>query len=223
MSQPHQVLLVEDHRMFADALQILIEAQDDMDCTGIAATGEQAVDLARARCPDVVLMDIDLPGIDGIEATRRVRQACPDARVVAITALQPDRVMAEVIEAGACGFVPKTQAAEAVIDVVRRAVAGEMVLPAGDLAGTLDRLREARSVRRDARRLLDDLTEREVEVLQATAEGRSPGQIAQALFISPHTVQAHVRSILAKLAVHSKLEAVVFALRHGAIRLHPGG
>lgn len=223
MNQTREVLLVEDHRMFADALQILIGTQSDMECSGIAATGEQAVELARASCPDVVLMDIDLPGIDGIEATRRVRQVCPDAKVVAITALQPDRVMAEVIEAGACGFVPKTQAAEAVIDVVRRAAAGEMVLPAGDLAGTLDRLREARSARGDARRLLANLTEREVEVLQATAGGRSPAQIAEALFISPHTVHSHVRSILAKLAVHSKLEAVVFALRHGAIRLRTDG
>jgi NarL family two-component system response regulator LiaR len=213
-----RVQLVEDHQMFADALKVLIDAAEGLAWAGTAGTGEEAVQLGADARPDVVLMDIDLPGIDGIEATRRLLEVCPEARVVAITALQPDQVMAGVIEAGACGFVPKTQAADQLIDVIRAAAAGEIVLPAGDLIKTLARLREAREARKDEERLLERLTERELEILQALAEGNSVPEIAGTLFISPHTVNSHVRNILTKLGVHSKLEAVLMALRQGIIR-----
>jgi two-component system, NarL family, response regulator LiaR len=219
MTDTIDVLLVEDHRMFADAIKLLIDAADGMQWVGTAESGEQALQLCTEACPNVILMDIDLPGIDGIEATRQVRGICPDVRVVALTALQYDALIAEAIEAGACGFVPKTQSAGEVIDVVRRADAGELVLPAGDLAETLARLREARDARAGAERLLTRLTAREIQLLQALADGSSVLELAEAFFISPHTVHTHFRSILAKLDVHTKLEAVLLALRHGTIRL----
>jgi two-component system, NarL family, response regulator LiaR len=220
MTEPLRVLLVEDHRMFADAIKLLLEAAEGMNWAGTAESGEQAVESCADKCPDVILMDIELPGIDGIEATRRVREVCPDVRVVAITAFPHDKVMARAIEAGACGFVTKTQSGDQLIDVFRRAAAGEIVVPAGDLAGTLTRLRAAQDARSEAQRLLARLTGREIEILQALADGGSVAEVAESLFISLHTVHSHMGSILTKLEVHSKLEALLLALRHGVIRLH---
>jgi NarL family two-component system response regulator LiaR len=214
-----RVLLVDDHRMFADALELLLAAEDGVESMGAVASGEQMVEVCERECPDVVLMDIDLPGMDGVDATRRLTELCPDAQVVAITALQPSDVMARVIEAGATGFVPKTQAADLLIDVIRRAATGEIVLPTQDTASLLLRLGEAHERRADARRLTEQLTEREIEVLQAIADGRSTEEIARDMFISPHTVHSHVGSILTKLGLHSKLEAVLFGLREGLITL----
>ena len=219
MKGPIRVLLVDDHRMFADALELLLAAEEGMESMGAVASGEQMAEICQRECPDVVLMDIDLPGMDGVEATRVVTQLCPQAQVVAITALQPGDVMARAIEAGATGFVPKTQAADLLIDVIRRAATGEIVLPTHDTASMLLKLGEMHERRADARRLTEQLSEREVQVLQLVADGCSTEEIAQAMFISPHTVHSHVGSILTKLGLHSKLEAVLFALREGLIRL----
>lgn len=221
MTEAIRLLLVEDQQMFADAIKLLFDAAEGIEWAGAAVSGEEAVQVCAESCPDVILVDIDPSGIDGIEVTRRLLEVCPGSRVVALTAVHPDKAMADVIEAGAYGFVRKTQPADQLIDVVRRAAAGEIVLPAGAIAETLMRLRSARDVRTDVQRLLGRLTQRELEILQALAEGSTVPEIAEALFISPHTVHSHVRSIMAKLAVHTKLDAVLLALRHGAIRLHP--
>jgi DNA-binding NarL/FixJ family response regulator len=212
-----RVMVVEDHRMFADALRLLLDAEPEFAFVGTADSGEEALQMADRDCPDVVLMDVELPGIDGIEATRRLVDRCPEAKVVAISALQPDDVMAEAIRAGAVGFVPKTQAADQLIDVVRQAAAGEIVLPAENLAGTLQRLERARRAERNAAKALGQLTEREREILRAIAEGKDTADIGRRLFISPHTVHAHTRSIFMKLGVRSKLDAVLLALRRGII------
>ncbi|HEX2030862.1 MAG TPA: response regulator transcription factor [Actinomycetota bacterium] len=219
---PIRVLVVDDHQMFADALELLLSAHPRLEPIGVTASAEQALEICDGNCPDVVLMDVDLPGMDGIEGTRRVRQRCPDTHVVIITALQPTEVLAGAVEAGASGFVPKTQAADQLAEVIQRAAAGEMVLPEGDIVSILRRLQEARQTRTDVERLVSSLTDREIEILQGLAEGKSTPELAEALFISPHTVHSHVRSILAKLGVRSKLEAVLFALRQRIIRL-PGG
>jgi DNA-binding NarL/FixJ family response regulator len=217
MSEPIQVLLVDDHQMFADALGALLSAAEGINSIGTVSSGEEMLQRASARCPDVVLMDIDLPGIDGIEATRRLREVCPEAQIVAITALRADDLIARAIEAGASGFVPKSQAADELVEVIRRAAAGEIVIPAKDLTGTLQRLQKARASREDAELAADRLTGREVEILQAIADGNATDRVAASLFVSPHTVNSHVRSILTKLGVHSKLDAVLFGLRQGLI------
>jgi DNA-binding NarL/FixJ family response regulator len=168
-------------------------------------------------------MDIDLPGIDGIEATRRIRELSPSTQVVIITAYQEPAVMAQAIEAGACGFVPKTQTADQLVGVIRGAAAGEMVLPSGDIRAVLVKLQVAQRARNDAGWLIDQLTSREVQILEAIAQGSSTREMAESMFISQLTVQTHVKNILAKLEVHSKLEAVTFALRHGVIRIPGSG
>lgn len=221
MSGPIRVLIVDDHRMLADALEVLLAGEAGLETMGTAATADEALEMCRRVCPDVALMDIDLPGTNGIEATARLLEMCPEARVVAITALQDQELLAEAVRAGASGFVPKTRAAEELVGVVRRAAAGEIILPSGDVAGILWRLKDAQQLQVDVDRRFALLTPREVEVLQALAEGRSTREVAARLFISPKTVRSHVDRILTKLEVHSKLDAVVLALRHGVLRLDP--
>jgi DNA-binding NarL/FixJ family response regulator len=219
MSDPIRVLIIDDHRMFADALQLLLRGEKGIDLAATAATAEEALAISDSMQPDVVLMDIDLPGIDGIEATRLIRQRHPEVSVVIITAYQQPDVIAAAIDAGASGYVPKTHAADELVSVIRRAAVGEMVLPSRDIAAILGRLQKTREIRTVEGHLLARLTPRELEVLQSLADGKSTAEIAQALFISPRTVRTHVKSVLAKLGVHSKLEAVTMALRYGLIRV----
>lgn len=214
-----RVLIVEDHLMFAQALGMLLEAESDLELVGSVSTGEGAVELTASEAIDVVLMDIDLPGIDGVVATRRIREHAPDTQVVVITAFQDADTVAKAVQAGACGFLPKTRTADEVAGVIRRAAAGEMVMPAGSMSAVVNSLQESQRTRTKADKLLAQLSNREVLILQAIAEGRSTGEIASQLFISRFTVQTHIRNILAKLDVHSKLEAVLVALRHGLIRV----
>lgn len=218
MSKVLRVLIVDDHQMFADAIELLLAGEVGIEAVGTAATGEEAIRLCERTEPDVVLMDVDLPGIDGIQACERLRDAHPATLVVMISAVESAEVLARSIEAGACAFVPKTHAAHELIGVIRRAATGEMVLPQGGVDQVLRRLQNtirARPELEGATRL----TAREVEILQELAEGKSTGEVARALSISPHTVQSHIRSILTKLGVRSKLEAVLIGLRRGMIRL----
>lgn len=211
-----RVLVVDDHEMFSEALAMLLSRQPDVRLVGSARDAEEALrllDVDHAE-PDVVLMDLDLPGIDGIQATRRIRQSSPGAKVVVLSATLDPEVIADALAAGACGYVPKTRAVDELMDVVRRAAAGELVMPDRDLAPVLDQLRTGRTAPTGGR-LLKRLTPRETEILQAIAAGDSTSQVAENLGISALTVQSHVKSILAKLGVHSKIEAVTLAWRHG--------
>ncbi len=222
MTEPISVLVVDDHRMFAEAIELLLGGREGIEIVGTVGTGEEAVDLVKHRPPHVVLMDIDLPGIDGIETTRRIRAEVPEAQVIVITAFQEAGTIASAIQAGASGYVPKTKAADDLLSVIKSAAAGEMVLPSGQLSQILSALQEQKRGASEADRRLGDLTSREIQVLQAMADGKATPDVARELFISPSTVQTHVKNILSKLGAHSKLEAVTFAVRHGLIRIgHP--
>ena len=223
MTAPIRVLVVDDHRMFAEALEMLLAGEENVEIAGAVGTGEEALEVVSRVDLGVVLMDIDLPGIDGIEATRRIRELSPLTQVVIITAYQEPAVMAQAIEAGACGFVPKTETADQLVGVIRGAAAGEMILPSGDIRAVLGKLQAAQRARNDADRLIDQLTSREIQILQAIAQGSSTREVAESMFISQLTVQTHVKNILAKLGVHSKLQAVTFALRQGVIRISSSG
>ena len=217
-----KVFVVDDHRMFTDALEVLLESEKDVVLVGRAGTGEEALETLRDDCPDVLLMDVDLPGMDGIEATRRVKEMCPSTNVVVITAFQTRETIARAIEAGASGYIPKTRAADELVDVIKLAASGETIMPAEEIAPVLARLQDGRQLRTDEEMRLTQLTSREVEILQCFAEGNSVKEVARLLYISPGTVQTHTKNILAKLGVHSKLEAVTLALRHDVIRLERG-
>jgi DNA-binding NarL/FixJ family response regulator len=217
MSELVTVLLVGDDRMFAAGVSALLGDRPDVRIAGASADLDEAVGLSRAVPPDVVLLDLDLPGIDGIEATRRICEACPSAKVLVVAALQSPECIATALASGACGFVPSGQDPRDLRDIVRRAAAGEIVMPVSDLSRVVEQLDGLRSngsggVQRAG---LDRLTGREMEILASLAEGASTLEIAERLGISPLTVQSHVKSILAKLGVHSKVEAVTYAWRHG--------
>jgi DNA-binding NarL/FixJ family response regulator len=212
MEQPPQitrVLVVDDHEVFSEALELFLGRQPDVRLVGSARGADEAMALLGKE-PNVVLMDLDMPGTDGIEATRRIRDAAPDAKVVLLTGVERPDAIAEALSAGACGYVPKSRAVDEVMDVVRRAAAGEIVMPASDLASVLGQLRGSSDEYGLAR-----VTPRETQVLRALAAGETAAQIAASLGISTLTVQSHVKSILAKLGVHSKIEAVTLAWRHG--------
>jgi NarL family two-component system response regulator LiaR len=212
-----RVLVVDDHEVFSDAVAMLLARQPDVELIGSARDVDEAirlVDVDPDDRPDVVLMDLDLPGGSGILATRRIRELSPQSKVVVLTALQDPEVIADALAAGACGYVPKTRAVEELMDVVRRAAAGELVMPERDLAPVLEQLRSSQA-RPENDRLLHRLTPRETEILRDLAAGETTTQVAKHLGISALTVQSHVKSILAKLGVHSKIEAVTLAWRLG--------
>jgi DNA-binding NarL/FixJ family response regulator len=214
-----RVLVVDDHQMFADALVALLEVEDGVEVIGAVGSGEEALDVCGPGRPDVVLMDIDLPGMDGIQATRGVLRICPEAKVVGISAMRDPQLLARAVAAGASGFVPKTRAAEELIRAVRAAAAGEMVLPEGDLAPVLERLRNGAERSSDVDARFATMTRREIEVLQAFTDGLSTDEVAARFRIGVRTVRSHVENVLMKLGVHSKLEAVLLGLRAGVLRL----
>jgi DNA-binding NarL/FixJ family response regulator len=219
VTDPISVLVVDDHRMFAEAIELLLAGHEGIEIMGAVGTGEEAIEMAAAKAPDVVLMDIDLPGIDGIETTRRIRDEVPDAQVIVITAFQEPATIAAAIQAGASGYLPKTKAADDLVSVIRKAADGDLILPSSQIGPILEQLQQARRDMSEAEQRLGQLTSREVQVLQAMAHGKSTPDIARELFISPLTVQTHIKNTLAKLGVHSKLEAVTFAVRQGLIRI----
>jgi DNA-binding NarL/FixJ family response regulator len=213
------LLICDDHKILTDALATVV----GLDPTLVMVTPpvhdpETAIDVCTEQLPDVVLMDIVFKGgMSGIEATRRIKEVSPSTKVVIMTAHDEDRLLVEAVEAGASGFLGKDEAAEELLSAAKSAADGEVLIDPATLTRLLAQVAREREAQRDAQNLLDDLTEREREILQLLAEGRRNDDIATKLFISPQTVQTHVRNILGKLRVHSKLEAVAFAVKHGAI------
>jgi DNA-binding NarL/FixJ family response regulator len=210
--KPIRVLLVDDHQLLTGALARMMANESDISVVGIAATVAEAKTIARERL-DVVLMDYRLPDGTGAEATRAIKARWPAARVVMLTALNDDETVLESIQAGADGYLTKDRAVEEVVTAVRAAHAGETLLPRSVIVGIAQRVAAARD-RGTERRQIDPLTPRELEVLKALTEGLSTPEICDRLFIAPNTLRTHVQNIMGKLRVHSKLEAVAFALRH---------
>ena len=210
--KPIRVLFVEDHQLLADALAAMLAREPDMQVVGIAGTVADAKIMAREQL-DVVLMDYRLPDGTGAEATRAIKARWPAARVVMVTALTDDETLLESIQAGADGYLTKDRAAEDVVTAVRAAHAGETLLPRSVIVEIARRVAVARE-RGDERRVVEPLTPRELEILRALTEGMSTPEICERLFIAPNTLRTHVQNIMGKLRVHSKLEAVAFALKY---------
>ncbi len=210
--KPIRVLFVEDHQLLADALAAMLSREPDMQVVGIAGTVADAKIMAREQL-DVVLMDYRLPDGTGAEATRAIKARWPAARIVMVTALTDDETLLESIQAGADGYLTKDRAAEDVVTAVRAAHAGETLLPRSVIVEIARRVAAARE-RGDERRVVEPLTPRELEILRTLTEGLSTPEICERLFIAPNTLRTHVQNIMGKLRVHSKLEAVAFALKY---------
>jgi DNA-binding NarL/FixJ family response regulator len=217
---PVRVVLCDDHRVLSDALATLIGMDEGLVLVAAPVqTGQDAIDAVEQYRPDVVLMDVELIGVmDGFEATRHIKEISPQTNVVVMSGVaDPDSALIKAIEAGASGFLPKTEAADRMLDGVRAAARGESLIDAATLARVLRRIAQNRKDHRGIRERTSRLTDREREVLQNLARGHSNDDIAAALFISPHTVQTHTRNILGKLDVHSKLQAVALAAQAGLL------
>jgi DNA-binding NarL/FixJ family response regulator len=219
-----QVTLVicDDHKVLTDALSTVVGLDDSLRLVGPPVhTPEEGVDLAADQLPDVVLMDIMFKGahMTGIEATRRIKEVSPSTKVVIMTAHDDDRLMVEAVEAGASGFLSKDLPANEILQSTKAAAVGEVLIDPVTLTRLLAQVAREREETRDALALLNDLTDRERQILELLAQGKRNDDIAAELYISPQTVQTHVRNILGKLRVHSKLEAVAFGVKHGVIQV----
>lgn len=214
-SKAIRVLLVDDHRALADPLAKLLAQEPDFRVIGAAYTVAEARQMLRERV-DVVLMDYALPDGTGAEATRAVKARWPTSHVVMLTAKDDDETVLDSIQAGADGFLSKTATIDEVIAAVRAADAGDTLLPPSVIAKIAQRVAFAREQGAE-RRHIEPLTSRELEVLRALSEGLSTREICDRMFIAPNTLRTHVQNITGKLHVHSKLEAVAFALRYGLV------
>jgi DNA-binding NarL/FixJ family response regulator len=214
-----RLAICEDHRMLADALVMVIEDDDELELVAPPVdTAEDAVALCAEHRPDVILMDVQLRGAaTGLDATREIKRISPDTQVVIVSGMGQDRLLVEAVEAGASGFLDKTEAVEEAINAVKAAAAGEALIDPAVLSRLIRRAAEEREARRDETMLTGQLTAREMEILQLLAQGMRNDDIARALHLSIRTVQTHVQNILNKLAVHSRLEAVAFAARAGIV------
>jgi DNA-binding NarL/FixJ family response regulator len=215
------LLICDDHRILTDALSMVVERDEELRLVAPAVHDpERAVELARAELPDVVLMDVEFKGgMSGIEATRRIKEVSPATKVVIMTAHDDERLLVEAVEAGACGFLGKDEPADEVLRSAKAAAEGEVLIDPATLSRLLHQVTKEREEKREVQALFEALTDREWDILRHLAKGRRNDDVAAQLFISPQTVHTHVRNLLGKLRVHSKLEAVALAVRHGKIEV----
>jgi DNA-binding NarL/FixJ family response regulator len=207
-----RVVLVDDHAMFRSGLHDLLD-REGVDVVGEASDAASAIEVVADTAPDVVLMDVSMPGISGIEATMRIRAAAPTARVIMLTISADERDVEESICAGACGYLLKDAPVEQILAAIRSAAAGESHLSPRIAANILERVRSDRGMPALLGETRAELTERESEVLRLMAEGKENAQIAEELFISVQTVKNHVSNILAKLEVENRVQAAVQAVQ----------
>jgi two-component system, NarL family, response regulator NreC len=211
-----RLLLVDDHAVVRSGLRMLLMSEEDMEIVGEAGNAAEALEAARLLKPDVVLMDIGLPDMSGIEATREIRKQHPDMAVVALTIHEDEEYFFKMLDAGARGYVPKRAAPEELITAIRAAAVDEVyIYPSLAKLLVRDYLSQDHSVEQST--ALDNLTDREREVLTFLAEGKSNDEIAEALVISPKTVARHRENIMHKLNLHSRAELVRYAIRKGII------
>jgi len=211
-----RVLLVDDHDVVRTGIRALIEAEKDMEVIGEAAGGREGVRMVQELKPDVVLMDITMEDMDGMEATRRMRECCEATEVLALTIHEGREYFFEMLNAGASGYVPKSAAAEELMIAIRAVARGEVYLHSSVAQLLLqDHMRRAHTESEGESE--GDLTEREREVLTLVAEGMMNREIGERLGISPKTVARHRENIMRKLELHSRTELVKYAIRIGLI------
>jgi two-component system response regulator NreC len=211
-------MVVDDHEVVREGIRMVLETDADLQVVGEAASGEEAVERVRELTPDVVVMDVGMPGITGFEATRRIKTSHPDVKVLALTIHNNEGYVFQMLEAGAVGYVLKRAPATDVIQAVKAAYRGEAVLYPS-VAKLLIRDYLSRVERGEERTSFDLLTDREREILKLIAEGKTNKEIAELLYLSIKTVQAHRANLMRKLGMHDRTELVKYAIRKGFIGL----
>ncbi len=212
-----RVLLVDDHDLFRTGLRNLLEEQGGLEVVGEAPTGAKAVDQVRDLTPDVVVMDLNMPGMGGVEATRHIAEVAPLTRVVVLTISDVDSDVTDAVLAGACGYLLKDSSVQDLIAGIRAAARGEALISPHIAAKVLQRVR-ATSAQPEIEELIRaELSEREIEVLKLIANGKDNALIAAELHISPKTVKNHISNILMKLQIDNRIQAAVYAVRSGIV------
>jgi NarL family two-component system response regulator LiaR len=209
-----RVLIVDDHNVVREGLRFLLDQQADVEVVGDCADGAAAVEAVRELVPTVVLLDLQMPGLDGITTLRLAKAASPVTQVIVLTSHQGDDLVFDAIQAGAISYLIKTAGVEEVLRAVRAAARGESVLDPGVAARVLQEMRQS-----GARAPIDQLSAREVEVLMLLARGRSNKEISRRLSISEETVKTHVSNILTKLHLADRTQAAIYGLQQRLVRL----
>jgi DNA-binding NarL/FixJ family response regulator len=213
-----RVVLVDDEAMVRVGLRMVLTAEPDIEVVGEAADGGAAVEVVAASSPDVVLMDVRMPEVDGIEGARRVLAGSPDVKVVVLTTFDEDEYVEAALRAGVSGFLLKVAPPERLIDAVRTVAAGGGLLDPGVTRRVIESFAAAPPLRTRRAERLDALTERERDVLRLIGRGLSNGEIAAELYLGETTVKTHVSNVLAKLGLRDRVQAVVAAYETGHVR-----
>jgi DNA-binding NarL/FixJ family response regulator len=211
-----RVLIVDDHDLFRSGLRNLLE-QEGVNVVGEAPSGQVALRLVGDLAPDVVIMDLNMPGLTGVETTRQLSSIAPLTRVVVLTISADDDDVMNAVMAGACGYLLKDSSVPDLITGIRAAAQGESLISPQIAAKVLQRLRAQSTSEDAAATIRAELSDREIEVLKLIANGKDNAQIARELFISPKTVKNHISNILMKLQIDNRIQAAVYAVRSGIV------
>ncbi|MCX5996599.1 MAG: response regulator transcription factor [Chloroflexi bacterium] len=213
-----RILLAEDHKVVREGTRKLLESQPDFEVVGEASDGIEAVELAKKLKPEIIIMDVSMPRLNGIEATRQIKAIYPNIAILPLTGYDDDEYVFALLEAGAAGYLLKDSSGEELIEAIRQVMTGEPVLHPKIMKKVLNRLRspvDGQAVQTAG----EVLSDRETEVLRLAAQGMSNMEIADSLTLSVRTVQTHLRSIFNKLGVGSRSEAIVYGLKKGWLTL----
>ncbi len=208
------ILLAEDHVIVREGTRELLQREADMEVVGEASDGEEAVELTRRLKPNVVVMDIAMPKLNGIEATKQIKRTHPATVVLILTAYDNDQYIAALLDAGAAGYLLKNVRGDELIDAIRAVFAGESILQPSIARRVIEQLRPT-TLQLEEALTVSPLSERETEVLKLAAKGVSNRDISQRLYLSNRTVQSHLSNIFKKLVVASRTEAILYGLRRG--------
>ena len=208
-----RVLLVDDHELVRQGVSSMLAKADDLTVVGEARTGREAIEAARKELPDVVLMDVRMPDMDGLEATRRIKEERPRTAVIMVTMHDNPAYLREAVRAGAAGYLLKDVSKDELLDAIRQVATGGAFIESQMLKGMLSEMKPQGPVPAAAR----NLTKREREILSLVAEGMSNREIAERLVLSPETVKSHVAAILEKLNVSDRTQAAIYAVRNGLV------
>lgn len=213
-----KVLIADDHAIVREGLQAILSVQPDIEVVAEATDGEEAVNKARELQPDIVLMDITMPGMNGLEATRRIKQQNPEMRILALTMHEEEDYFYRILEAGASGYFVNGGSFNELLSALRAVWRGDVfiypTMAKKLLSNYLESVKSGQEVEKYRK-----LTEREREILRLVADGRTSQEIAEQLFISPTTVQTHRSHMMAKLGLHNRTELIKYAIRHGFVTL----
>ena len=215
MNDPITILLADDHEVVRQGVRALLEAHPEFDVVGEANNGIEAVTMVEEYVPDVVLMDLIMPGMDGVEATRRIKNVSPRTQIVVLTSYHEDEHIFPALKAGAISYLLKDMKMDELVEAIKKAALGDAVLHPHVAARVID---EIQGKKEDAFQPHSDLTSRELEILKLIAGGSNNTEIAEQLVISMHTVKGHVSNILSKLHLADRTQAAVYAWQKGVVR-----